>query len=265
MNNHDYLAKNKAAWNERTKYHVDSEFYNTPAFIAGATSLRQPELDLLGEIKGKSILHLQCHFGQDTLSLARMGAISTGIDLSDAAISKAQQLNEQLGLDAQFICSDVYALPEHLNEQFDIVFTSYGTIGWLPDLNRWADIVYRYLKPGGKFVFVEFHPLVWIFDSKFSYIQYPYFNTETIIETNEGTYADREAPIKFEEVSWNHSLDEVIGSLLTKGLQLSSFKEYDYSPYNCFENMEQVGEHQYVIKSIGNKIPMLYSLTANKK
>jgi 2-polyprenyl-3-methyl-5-hydroxy-6-metoxy-1,4-benzoquinol methylase len=112
------------------------------------------ELELLGNVKGLSILHLQCHFGQDSLSLARMGAHVTGIDLSDKAIKTAQELNAELHLNAEFICSDIYDLPQHLNKQFDIVFTSYGTIGWLPDLNKWAQIIHHFLKPEGKFIFV---------------------------------------------------------------------------------------------------------------
>jgi 2-polyprenyl-3-methyl-5-hydroxy-6-metoxy-1,4-benzoquinol methylase len=265
MNHPDYLAKNKAAWNARTQFHFDSSFYDVPAFMAGATSLRDPELALLGDVKGLDILHLQCHFGQDSLSLARMGAHVTGVDLSDMAIEKARALNAALNLDAAFICCDLYALPEHTQQKFDIVFTSYGTIGWLPDLDKWAKIIQQHLKPGGKLVFVEFHPFVWMFDNDFTYIQYPYFNTQPIVEINEGTYADREAPIRYEEISWNHSIDEVLSSLLQNGMTLTSFKEYDFSPYNCFRNMKQLSEQQYIIPSLGRKIPLLYSLTATKQ
>jgi ubiquinone/menaquinone biosynthesis C-methylase UbiE len=110
-------------------------------------------------------LHLQCHFGQDTLSMSRMGAQTTGVDLSDKAIDAARKLNQEINQQATFICCNIYDLPQHLDQQFDIVFTSYGTIGWLPDLNQWAALIARYLKPGGKFVFAEFHPVVWMFDN----------------------------------------------------------------------------------------------------
>ena len=156
----NYLEKNKDSWNRRTDYHVDSEFYDVKGFLRGNTSLKSVELNLLGDIKTKSILHLQCHFGQDTLSLARMGAEATGVDLSDNAIKNANLLAEKAKLKADFICCDIYSLPQHLDKQFDIVFTSYGTIGWLPDIDKWAKIVSRYLKPGGKLVFVDFHPVV---------------------------------------------------------------------------------------------------------
>ena len=134
---------------------------------------------------------MQCHFGQDSLSLARMGAKVTGVDLSDKAIEKAIEFNQLLHLDAKFICCDIYDLPTYLNEKFDIVFTSYGTIGWLPDLSKWANIVSKYLKPNGKFIMAEFHPVVWMFDNDFKTVFYNYFNVTSIIEDESGTYADR--------------------------------------------------------------------------
>ena len=130
MENNDYLSANKASWNTRTEVHFDSEFYDNDGFVKGNTSLNTIELDLLGDVTGKSILHLQCHFGQDTLSLNRMGAQVTGVDLSDKAIEKANELKEKTGTEAEFICCDVYSLPDHLEKRFDYVYTSYGTIGW---------------------------------------------------------------------------------------------------------------------------------------
>ncbi|MCC7297291.1 MAG: class I SAM-dependent methyltransferase, partial [Bacteroidia bacterium] len=151
----NYLETNRDSWNKRTEIHYSSAFYDLEGFIAGKSSLQDIELQLLGDIQNKSVLHLQCHFGQDTLSLARMGAEVTGVDFSDAAIKKATELAEIVQQKARFICADIYNLPAHLNEHFDIVFTSYGTIGWLPDLEKWAKIVSHFLKPGGSFVFAE--------------------------------------------------------------------------------------------------------------
>lgn len=260
-----FFQKNKAAWNERTHLHLASEFYDMPAFLAGKNALQSIELELLGDVQDKSILHLQCHFGQDTLSLARMGAHVTGVDLSDRAIAEAEKLAEELALPARFICCNLYDLPDHLDEQFDVVFTSYGTIGWLPDLDRWAAVVQRFLKPGGRFVFVEFHPVVWMFDDDFSQVKYRYFNSGPIIETVEGTYADREAPVNLESIGWNHDLGEVLGSLLAQKLEIVHFQEYDYSPYHSFSHMEKIGENQYRIKHLGDKIPLVYSLLVRKK
>ena len=256
---------NKATWNQKVDYHVDSDFYNTEAFLNGKSTLNDIELHLLGDVTGEKILHLQCHFGQDTLSLARMGAKVTGMDLSDKAIAKARELAEQLNLDATFVCSDVYDLPHQLEGEFDIVFTSYGTIGWLPDLDKWAQVIHHFLKPGGKFVFAEFHPVVWMFDYDFTKIEYSYFNTETIIETTSGTYADKEAPLKNESVSWNHPLTEVFQSLIKNTLEINTFEEYDYSPYSCFNEVEEFAPNKFRIKHLDNKIPMVYAIVATKK
>lgn len=165
--NQDYLAVNKELWNHKTHIHLKSDFYEVEAFKKGKTSLKPIELALLGDVKGKSILHLQCHFGQDSMCLSRMGADVTGVDISDVAIHEATTLSTELGLNTTFVCCDVYAAKELITEKFDIVFTTYGTIGWLPDMDKWADIVSHFLKPTGKFVFVELHPVVWIFDAQF--------------------------------------------------------------------------------------------------
>lgn len=264
-NEKDYLAINKEAWNARTDVHLTSDFYNVAGFIKGATSLNSIELDLLGDVKGKSILHLQCHFGQDTISLQRMGAQATGVDLSDKSIESAKQLAAQTGAHARFVCCDIYDLPNHLNEQFDIVYTSYGTIGWLPDLDKWASVIAQFLKPQGKFVFVEFHPVVWMFDDNFEKVGYRYFNSGAIIETESGTYTDRNAGIRFEYISWNHGLSEVINSLIHAGLAIQSMDEFDYSPYNCFRGTVEFEPKKYRIKHLDNKIPMVYAITATNK
>lgn len=260
----NYLELNRQAWNNKMEVHIDSEFYDMEGFFAGNTSLKEIELRLLGDVKGKSVLHLQCHFGQDTISLARMGASVTGVDLSDKAVGKGRELAARLQADATFINSDIYELPRQLDQQFDMVFSSYGTIGWLPDIEKWAHVVSAYLKPGGKFVFVEFHPVVWMLDEGFKYIKYDYFNTGPIIETENGTYADRAAALSQTTVSWNHDLAEVLGNLLKCRLELSSFEEFDYSPYNCFAGMEEFEPGKYRIAHLDKKIPMVYALTATK-
>ncbi len=261
----DYLEINKAAWNEKTDVHIKSKFYNQDAFLSGANSLNSIELDLLGDIKNKRILHLQCHFGQDTISLSRMGAVATGVDLSDNAIKKAKVIATQLGTNTQFVCSDIYELPNNLNEKFDIVFTSYGTIGWLPDLEKWASVISSFLKPKGKFIMVDFHPVVWMFDDNFEKIGYNYFKDKPIIETIEGTYANKESKIVSKTISWNHSTSELLNSLLKNDLELNVFNEYDYSPYDCFKEMEEFEPKKFRIKHLENKIPMVYSIVATKK
>jgi 2-polyprenyl-3-methyl-5-hydroxy-6-metoxy-1,4-benzoquinol methylase len=264
-NTENYKEINKQTWNNKTDVHIASDFYDVEAFLNGKSTLNEIELSLLGDLKDKKILHLQCHFGQDTLSLARMGAQVTGIDLSDKAIVRAKEFAEKLGLDAQFICCDLYDAPKYLNETFDIVFTSYGTIGWLPDLDKWANVVTHFLKPNGKLVFADFHPVVWMFDNDFKEVFYSYFNIEPIIENEEGTYADRSSEIASKTITWNHPLSETLNALIKSGLEINSFNEHDYSPYNCFNETEEFEKGKYRIKHLGNKIPMVYSLTATKK
>ena len=260
-----YLEANKALWNARTPHHIGTEFYDVPGFLAGNTSLKAPELALLGDITGQDILHLQCHFGQDTLSMSRMGARVTGLDLSDIAIAEAQKLAEQAQLPAQFVCADVYDTPNLLpKNSFDTVFTTYGTIGWLPDIDRWAAVISQMLRRGGRLVFAEFHPVVWMYDDDFTNVAYPYFNVAPIIETEQSTYADTNAQINIQSYGWNHSIADVLTALIKHGLRLDAFREYDSSPYNCFRHTTQRLDGNYIITHFEGRIPMMYALQATK-
>jgi SAM-dependent methyltransferase len=264
MSADNYIEINRRTWNEKTPVHFESEFYNVKQFIEGGISLNPIELELLGDISGKKILHLQCHFGQDSISLARMGAIVTGIDFSDKAIDKAFELAALCDQNVNFICCDIYDLEQHLDDQFDIVFTSYGTIGWLPDLTKWGQIINRFLKRNGKFVFVEFHPVVWMFDDDFTEIRYNYFNEKPINELENGTYADKTSDLQEEYVCWNHSLSAVFQALLSEGLVINSFHEFDYSPYNCFNKTVQIADQKFQLQPFGNKLPLVFALNATK-
>lgn len=261
----DYIEINRQSWNNRVDTHLKSEFYDVEGFLKGKTSLNEIELGLLGDIKGKKLLHLQCHFGQDTISLSRLGAAVTGVDLSDKAIESARKIAKDTNSNATFICCDIYDLPNHLDERFDIVFTSYGTIGWLPDLDKWAKIISGFLKQKGKFVFVEFHPVVWMFNDDFDKIGYRYFNSGAIVETENGTYADREANITQSYVMWNHGIGEVMNNLINNGLEINSFNEFDYSPYNCFKKTLEFEPNKFRIEHLDDKIPMVFSIKATKK
>jgi 2-polyprenyl-3-methyl-5-hydroxy-6-metoxy-1,4-benzoquinol methylase len=264
MEYNNFFEANKILWNKRTAVHKDSSFYDVAGFKQGKNMLTPIELNELGDVSGKKILHLQCHFGVDSLSLARMGAEVTGVDLSDAAIEEAGKLNEECGLNAKFICCNVYDLKEHLKEKFDIVFTSYGVIGWLPDLDKWAAIIHHYLKPGGTFYMAEFHPVVWMFDDEFTHIQYAYENREVIVTDNYGTYTDRDAAITGKEYSWNHSISEVLNVLIKNGLQIQLFNEFMYSPYPNFRNSVELNPGEWHIKGMEGKIPIVFSVKALK-
>ena len=260
-----YFEENKLSWNKRTAVHKDSAFYDLASFKKGKSSLSKIELEELGDVKGKTLLHLQCHFGMDTMSWEREGAIVTGVDLSDEAIKLANEIRTELGLDAEFICCNVYDLKDHLDKKFDIVFTSYGTIGWLPDLDRWAEIVSYFLKPGGTFYIADFHPALWMMDDNFEYIKYSYFNTQVITEEISGSYSDRNAPIRSTEHGWNHPFTEIFNSLLKYDLQIIQFNEFPYSTYNCFNNLEQGEDGMWRIKGMNEKLPMMYSIKARKE
>ncbi|WP_394204341.1 class I SAM-dependent methyltransferase [Shewanella waksmanii] len=258
----DYLALNQAAWNERTKTHVGSKFYDVPGFLAGNSSLNEIELSAL-DVQGKSLLHLQCHFGLDTLSWARNGAEVTGIDLSPVAIKQAQQLAQQTEISAQFACCDVYSTADVLQRQFDLVYTSYGAICWLPDLDKWAGVIAKSLKSGGQFYMVEFHPVEAMLEG------YSYFEQQHADVEQEGTYTENASDEKHTMVTWPHSLADVIMALLNAGLKLESFNEFDFSPYNCFENMvngAEIGEsaQRYYLLHNNKPIPLCFSILATK-
>lgn len=264
-NSNSYLDINKQTWNDKVDVHITSDFYQNELFLNGKSTLNAIELDLLGDISNKKILHLQCHFGQDTISFARLGAKATGVDLSDKAILRAKEFNDRLGLDVTFVCCDIYDTPNYIGEKFDIVFTSYGTIGWLPDLTKWATIVSHFLKPNGTFVMADFHPVVWMFDDDFKTVFYNYFNAEAIVETESGTYAEKDAPIVNKTISWNHPISEILNALIHSGLEINQFNEFDYSPYNCFNETVESEPGKFRIKAFGKKIPMVYSILAKKK
>ncbi|MES2774472.1 MAG: class I SAM-dependent methyltransferase [Bacteroidota bacterium] len=271
MNNniHDpFFEANKDGWNKRTAVHIASSFYDNQTFKAGKNSLNKPELEELGSVEGKSLLHLQCHFGQDTLSWARLGAKVTGIDLSDLAIAEAKKLSAEINTPATFVCSNVYDLVGHPEMpeagSYDVVFTSYGTIGWLPDLDKWAAVISHFLKPGGIFYIIDFHPVLWMMDDDLSTIKYPYHNFGVIAETNTGTYTDRDAAIEYKEYSWNHSISEILNALIDAGLEVQRFNEFSYSPYNCFNNVVQGADGMWRVKGMEDMIPMMYSVKAGK-
>lgn len=260
----DYREVNRINWNERVEVHYHSDFYDVQAFLQGKNSLDPIVLGLLGDVRNLSVLHLQCHFGQDTLSLARLGAKVTGADLSDKAIAKARELGQITGLESDFICCDLYDLPSHIHTTFDVVFTSYGTIGWLPDLDKWAEIIARFLHKSGRFVMADFHPFVWMWDNNFGHIAYDYFNTGAILEPTTGSYTDGSGHLQGECIFWNHSISEIINALINNGLRIDQFMEYPYSPYNCFRNTKELEKDKFIIEKLGNQAPLVYSILAGK-
>lgn len=259
-----YFDVNKATWNKKVEVHAQSDMYHMAAFKAGKTSLMPYELKALGDVKGKSLLHLQCHFGQDTLSWSRLGAKCVGVDLSDEGIKLAKQLNKTLNLDAEFVCCNVLDTSKHVSKMFDIVFTSYGTIGWLPNLKPWAKMIAERLNVGGTFYIVEFHPIIWMFDytDGVSKMRYHYNREAVIYDEYEGTYANQSSKMVSKEYGWNHGLSEVVNALIEAGLQIDYLNEYDESPYDVFPDLLKLDNGMYKMK--GQLFPMLFEIKATK-
>lgn len=261
MKNEDYKTyfdSNKDLWNNKTDVHIDSEFYDNESFLKGRNSLNPFELEYLGDVTGKKILHIQCHFGQDSISLARMGAKVTATDISDQAIQKGREFNEQCGTDVKFVETDTYHINDHITDTYDIVFMTYGVICWLPDIGKLAEIVKARLNPGGKMISVEFHPVLNLFDFPNQKISYSYNNVHVYEEEIEGTYAEQETELKGKEFFWQHSIEEVTMPYINLGLQMTAFREYYHSPYNTFESMKEVEKGKFVYGDFPYPIPHMY-------
>lgn len=254
----DYFELNRKSWNQRAKVHFDSRFYDVEGFLAGKTSLREIELAELTDVKGRSLLHLQCHFGLDTLSWARLGADCTGVDISPVAIEKARQLNERAGLNAKFVCTDVYGYSRGEAAPFDIVFTSYGTICWLPDLDRWAHIVASNLVAGGIFYMADFHPVYDLLDG------YSYFEQDEPDVEEEETYTENSGDLKTPLAVWSHPMGRVVNALVNAGITIQSLNEYPFSPYDCFKGMTEREPGRYGISHNGQDVPLVYTIKGQK-
>ncbi len=213
-------------------------------------------------MSGKSLLHLQCHFGQDTLSWGRIGAKCTGVDLSEKGIELAKSLNAELGLDAKFVCCNVLDTSKYIKDKFDIVFTSYGVIGWLPDLKPWGKMIAERLTSGGVFYMVEFHPIVWMFDylKEKPVMKYGYHQKDVIYEEYQGTYANPESNMISKEYGWNHGLGEVVSSLTEAGLTIEYLNEYDGSPYEVFPDLIKDENKMFVTRE--KLYPLVFAIKA---
>ncbi len=259
------VQKNQQLWDQWTRIHVESDFYDLPSFLAGNNTLNEIEEQEMGDIENSSVLHLQCHFGMDTISLAKMGAEVTGVDISEVAINRARELTDQLKFDIEFILSDVYAVKKRIRKKFDLVFASYGIISWLPDLHKWADIISWCLKPGGRFYLVDFHPILWMLDDQLSLVQYPYDSAgSALCFKNVSSYAEPELPLQNQEFNWHHGVGTLVNALIKSSLHIEFLNEHFYSPYRIFPDMIEIGEKRWIHKKLKHDIPYLFSISAKK-
>jgi SAM-dependent methyltransferase len=261
------IAVNKRWWDGATPVHVRSRSYDVDGFRKGASSLLPTEVGELVDVEGRSLLHLQCHFGMDTLSWARKGALVTGVDFSSEAIATARRLAAELSIPSQFIESNVYTLSEALDERFDIVYTGYGAICWLPDLEKWAKIIASFLRPGGTFYIVDVHPIADMIDYDVTdrvSLTGPYFGTGPIRYESENTYTDSDAPLS-EKVSysWCHPLSEIVTSLCDAGLRIEWLHESPLGFFKAHPLMERREDGHWQFPSAVNRIPLTFSLKAH--
>jgi SAM-dependent methyltransferase len=263
----DYFAANRAHWDERVPIHIASRFYDVEGFRAGRDSLQPFEREEMGSVASKSLLHLQCHFGMDTLSWARSGAQVTGLDFSEPAIMQARTLASELGIDAEFVAANVYDAVTALGgRQFDIVYVGMGSLVWLPDVSAWANVVAALVSPGEMLYLVDGHPLSEILADDTLTVANSYFSTEPQVWHDAGTYADAQA-VTFHNLNyeWAHPLGATVTAILRAGLQLEFLHERDYSFFQRWPFLEHhADDGTYRMPAGMPSVPMTYSLRARK-
>jgi len=264
----DFLKANQNLWDQWTDEHQKSPFYDLAGFKAGKDRLRSIELSEVGDVSGRSLLHLQCHFGMDTLAWARRGASVTGVDLSEKSIDLARTLSQELNIPAHFVASDIYQLPEKLKGEFDIVFTSYGVLHWLRDVPQWGTIIAHFLKPNGIFYIVEDHPAFRMFtteDGTKIKLANPYFFSETPDKVEmTGSYATDNQGESVSFFIWNHGLGEIITALIDAGLIIEFLHEFPFAARAKFPFMEKGSDGWWRLPEGYVQIPFLFSLQARK-
>lgn len=267
-----FIKTNQLHWDDRTDLHIQTKDtpagYNITAFINGENTLYAHEQEALGNVSGKSLLHLQCHIGLDSLSWARLGAQVTAVDLSPKSIAYARELSETIKVPATFIESDIYSLPEKLDEPFDIVYTSRGVLMWLPDLDKWAKIVAHYLKHNGVFYLYEDHPVTDCFEVENNQLVAKHTYFDQTVQTNEtsGSYTDRTVKLANPtNHQWLHKLSDIISALAKAGLTITRMSEFEYSFFKRHACMTKNEDGTWHLPSNIPTVPLSYALMATKK
>jgi SAM-dependent methyltransferase len=265
MNDLTRMDANRQLWDDRVDVHLRSDYYDVGGFRQGRCTLRSIELEELGDVAGRSLLHLQCHFGLDTLSLARMGARVTGVDFSEPAVALARSLAGELGIEARFIESNIYRLTWVLREQFDVVFTSHGVLTWLPDIPEWARVVARFLRPGGTFVVVDGHPMASCFHEEDGRLElrYPLFSQAPSELLTNTTYAgDEVLPTARPNFQWSWTVAGMVSALIEAGLRVESLRELPIDTWRRFPSMTRDEEGWWRLPD--DPLPLLVACRAVK-
>ncbi|MFB6726558.1 class I SAM-dependent methyltransferase [Kribbella sp. NPDC056345] len=252
---------NRAGWDLRAEAHTSGAgLYDVDGFRAGGSSLRPFELEALGDVRGKRLLHLMCHFGLDTLSWARLGASVTGLDFSGSAVEAARRLADEVGLDARFVQADVYDAADVLGEQYDIVIATYGVLVWLPDLTEWARVVARLLRPGGMLFVGEFHPQQAQVDDDLR-ITSSYFRTQPRQSQVTSSYTGQDLPTHT-QTTWPWTISGLLNALITAGLHITRVDELPVDLRQRRPTMRPTPEGLWHLP--GNPIPLLLTCQATK-
>ncbi len=262
------LDANRTNWNERVAIHAQSRFYDVEGWLRDAPGPPPREVEALGEVVGKSLLHLQCHFGMDTLRWARVGATVTGLDFSPAAIAEATSLAARAGLSerASFVCANVYDAPRALSGQrFDVVYVSLGSLEWLPDVSAWGAVVADLLLPGGRFYLHDVHPFSSSLDDAGERIIYGYFEEadRPFVDDGAYSYTDGGEMVSTRTYEWNHALGEVLVALASRGLVIDSFVEHDWTLFKQFPWLSENAAGLYVQSGERPRIPLSYTVVAH--
>jgi SAM-dependent methyltransferase len=269
----DELRSNRDLWDAWTRIHLGSAFYDVASFRSGERPVRVAdyEREEVGSVEGRTLLHLQCHFGLDTLSWARLGATVTGVDFSGVAIDAARMLAAELGLSATFVQSELARLPAVLDGQFDIVYTSCGVLGWLPDIRSWGRVAAHFVRPGGFLYLTEIHPVAQVFAEDGVApgelrLAYPYWShPEALRFEVQGSYADRDAPTPgLVEYGWDHSLGEIVTSLADAGLRIEFLHELDFVRWPLGFLVEGADGRWRLPDGTKGNLPLFFSLKATK-
>ncbi len=266
----DYLEFNRRRWDESVGIHVNSEtgFYRLAEFRAGEDILGPIESSEIGDVAGKRALHLQCHFGLDTLCLARRGAHATGYDFSSEAIAAARALSDETGIAATFVEGDVYTAPSRIDGAFDMVYVTWGAINWLPDIVRWAEVVAHFLAPGGMLYLLESHPAALALDQDEAgrlVPSFPYFHgSEPIIMEETETYTgDTVKLTNAKSYEWIHPLSAIINGLVGAGLTIDFLNEHSRIAWPMFPCMVEAGRGMYELPPEVPSLPLAFSLKAS--
>lgn len=262
----DKIALNRAWWDERAPLHVAGDFYDVAAFKAGASTLQSFETDELGDVAGLDLVHLQCHFGLDTLSWARHGARTVGLDFSANAVEAASALAADVGIEAEFVTADVHDAVAALDQRaFDVVYTGHGALCWLPDLERWARVVNRLLRPGGRLYLAEFHPITDALSEEDTTFEFDFFAGRRGVKWDgPGSYATTEPTRNDENWEWIHGLGEVVSALANQGLRIEQLTEREETFFPRFPFLVEVAPRVFRMPEDRPRIPLSYSLLASK-